>query len=91
MDDDDIREVLRRGETRKAMGMVAERYQREVYGRCWQFLRNSEDARDARQQTWTAMLRHGDKLLGGRSNHGSCGSRVESVSTCCERVIVCSA
>lgn len=42
--------------------MVVERYQRAVYGRCRLYSHNDDDAREAMQLTWKALLQFGDRL-----------------------------
>lgn len=46
------------------MSMVVERYQRGIYGRCRLFFGNDDDAREAMQLTWKALVQYGNKLVG---------------------------
>lgn len=45
------------------MSMVVERYQRDVRGRCRLYSHSDDDAREAMQLTWKALLQFGNRLL----------------------------
>lgn len=63
MDDDDIREALRRGDRQRALDLLSRRYAKTVFNRCRSVLHDDNAAEDAMQQTLMEAVRNDAELL----------------------------
>lgn len=63
MEDDEIREALRRGDTELAFRLLVRAHGSAIYTRCCRILRNRSAAQDVMQQSMMAAFNHRRQLL----------------------------